>query len=99
MNCLGCGRRLYPRRCAVSARNRHGGRGLCVPCYEAKRNAGELDQFPRRTRRSADTVEDAEFLASTGLTRPQVARRLGMTENAIYQARKRVTQAHARSRA
>lgn len=97
MNCLECDQHLYPRRCSVPNRYRHGGRGLCQPCYVAKHRAGELDQFVRRTRPSIETVEDVEFLYSIGLTRLQAAQRLGITSDAIYRAQRRA-QAHAGNR-
>lgn len=94
MNCKRCDQHLYPRRCSVKNRYRHGGRGLCQPCYSFAHGAGLLDDFERRTRTSAETVAEVEFLYSTGLTRLEAAQRLGITSDAIYRAMRR-TRTHA----
>lgn len=72
--CLGCGR------------NETDARHLCRACYQWHRTHGTLDQFPRLTRRSADTVEDYEFLACDGYTRRLAAERLGITKKALEKA-------------
>ncbi len=93
-----CGRRIWSKRCSVANRFKHGGRGLCQPCYSRAHGAGEHADFERITRTSAETVAEVEFLYSIGLTRLQAAQRLGVTSDAIYRAYRR-TQTHARSRA
>lgn len=61
------------------------GRGLCHRCYYRAEVEGRLDDFPRVTRPSADTVEELEFLPP--MTTRQAARELGYhTPQALYRA-------------
>jgi hypothetical protein len=73
--------------CADCGRERnHEGRGLCSVCYYRHRHQGDLAQFPRTLLRSADTVEDYEFLARQGYTRALAAERMGITKKRLEKA-------------
>lgn len=71
-------------------------RGLCQTCYKLLRKTLEPDEFERQypptrkpqltANRIADVYED---LAEIGVTRAEVARKLGITENAVELALKR----------
>lgn len=93
-HCLACDRRIYPQRCSVPSKHKHAGRGLCSPCYAQANRDGTLLDFARITRPKADTLAEVEFLTSIGFTETEAARRLGITRDAVYQARRR-TQTHA----
>lgn len=88
-SCAKCGRDIYPRTWDVPNPSRHYGRGLCSADHQAARKSGELSDFVRGIRPSAETVEEVEFLCSAGLTRAQAAARLGVTEGAVCRARAR----------
>ncbi len=70
---------------------RHAGRNLCIRHYEQHERAGTLDQFPRATWRMEELVHDAELIRHRrpGWTWPQVAEALGVSFDALEQARTR----------
>lgn len=74
-------------------RAKHMARRLCRTCYEWARSNGKLFDFPMVKRTTADTVEEHDFLSSQGLSRDQIAARLGMKwpaiERAVYRHRAR----------
>lgn len=60
-------------------------RGRCGACYQRCRRQGA----PRRTLRREVVVEEAAFLAAQRLTRAQIAARLGIKPDSLYQAHRR----------
>lgn len=70
-------------------------RGLCDSCYEMHWKAGTLAQFPtkRVQRFRADFVVEYRHLRSYGLSRTDIAARLGMTRNAVDAAVRRAVAA------
>lgn len=97
-------RRLLARRRLVLVHARpatcHPGRpvnarGLCDSCYETHWKAKTLDQFPtKRTQRfRADFLAEYRHLSRYGLTRTEIAQRLGMTRNAVDAAVRRAVKA------
>lgn len=73
--------------CASCERERpNEGRGLCCACYYRHRQNGDLDRFPRVLWRSADLVEDWEFLARQGYTRQLAAERIGVAKKRLEKA-------------
>lgn len=81
------------RTCADCGRTMHiEGRGLCGACYWRHRQAGTIDDFPRRQLPARDLVEDYEFLRrSEGYTRRQAAERMGITLARLEKAIERET--------
>lgn len=76
MTCLECGR---PPRV----------RGLCRACYQRHWRAGNLAGLPRANYARAELLAEHAHLAADGVSRPEVARRLGMTDGGLYQALRR----------
>jgi len=72
-------------------------RGLCDSCYETHWKRGTLDQFPtKRTQRFRDDfIADYQHLRTYGLSRTEIAQRLGMTRNAVDAAYRRAVRAGA----
>lgn len=70
-------------------------RGLCGSCYETARRHGRLDEHPttRRVHTTAEFAAEFELLRGDGLTRPQIAARLGITRNAVDIAYRRAVAA------
>lgn len=70
-------------------------RGLCDSCYEMHWKAGTLAQFPtKRTQRfRADFLAEYRHLRSYGISRAEIAQRLGMTRNAVDAAVRRAVRA------
>jgi hypothetical protein len=64
-------------------------RGLCEPCYEHHRRNATLQQFPRSKRPTADFATDYDELRAQGLSRIQIAWRLGMRRNSVDAAYRR----------
>jgi hypothetical protein len=64
-------------------------RGLCPPCYSRRHRHGTHLDSPTRYRTRADVVDDYLVLRSRGITREQIAARLGMKTDALHQALKR----------
>lgn len=92
----------WPRPCADPActtevrprpapyRERHEARGLCAPCYYRHGRAGTLAEFPAFTWPAESLAFDAEIVRRREtLTWAQVADRLGVTADALDQARVR----------
>jgi hypothetical protein len=50
---------------------------------------GRLEDYPRLTRTREDVVEDTAFLAQRGLRRREIAQRLGLKPDSLYQAHRR----------
>lgn len=65
-------------------------RNLCCTCYDHHRCCGTLDQFPRKTWKAEELVSEADLLRSHGITREEVARRLGVKWASIIAARMRI---------
>jgi hypothetical protein len=63
-------------------------RHLCRSCYEVAWKRGTLHQHPaqKEQRCRADFVADYRLLRSLGLTRPEIAARLGMTKSGVNAA-------------
>lgn len=76
MNCVACDGRV----------RRHGGRGLCMRCYDAHDYAGTLVDFERSTHSCDDVLAEWELLRPHGHKRRDVAQRLGMTLAAFERA-------------
>ena len=68
-------------------------RGACRPCYERASRRGTLAEYPSAVRFRADFVPDYETLRGQGLTRIEIAGRLGMTRAAIDAAYSRAVRA------
>lgn len=71
-------------------------RGLCHSCYDWHYHRGSLDQFPRGTWPADELVAEAELLRKHGATRAEVAKRLGVSWNAVLAARGRLKRKAAR---
>jgi hypothetical protein len=63
--------------------------GLCGADYAAARRRDALEDYRRVYRRRADIVEDTAELAEQRLTRAEIARRLGLKPDSLYQAHRR----------
>jgi hypothetical protein len=63
--------------------------GLCGADYAAARRRDQLADYQRTYRRREDIVEDTAELAEQRLTRAQIAERLGLKPDSIYQAHRR----------
>jgi hypothetical protein len=64
---------------------RHHARGVCGACYQLQRRAGA----PRHTLRREVIVEETAFLARQCFTRAEIADRLGVKPDSLYQAHRR----------
>lgn len=83
-----CSAKIKPPRAAWFSR--HMGRGLCTSCYGLHRRQGTLDRFDRRIRPREDTYQEWQLLKSTGVTRAEAARRMGITVAALDGVRYRM---------
>lgn len=92
MNCLACGRRIFPQRNSPDPASRHIGRGLCSGCYDAHAYRGLHVDFERRTRSRDDVLSEWQLLRSEGHSKRQVAERLGMNLAAFNRALQRAAQ-------
>lgn len=72
------------------------GRGLCRTCYDCAYERGEHIDFPRRTRRAEDVVQDLRELQMQGCAKDEIAARMGLKWDSITRAALRLRQ---RSRA
>lgn len=68
---------------------RHGGRGLCSPCYSRASRDGTLLDFGRATLSRDDVLDDWEVLREQGYGRRVAAERLGMSLDAFDGALRR----------
>lgn len=84
--CLECGRRIFPQRCSVASRHKHGGRGLCKPCYGRLAQRGYLDDCPRLRRPSSERAKRWLEMKERGWTRAEAAAHMGITLAALEQA-------------
>lgn len=82
--CAGCGWHLHVRTQPGGVV--HNARGLCETCYSWATDAGKLDEYPRLTRPSADTLDAWRSLAALGCTRADAARVVGMSYGAFSRA-------------
>ncbi|MFD2421626.1 hypothetical protein [Amycolatopsis pigmentata] len=65
-------------------------RGLCRTCHAYHRNKGTLDErYPRTYRRDLDTIENYQKLSTRGLSRAEIAERLGLTYGGLTSALRR----------
>jgi hypothetical protein len=78
--CAWCG---GPRDDGRADGRRHGGRGLCDPCYGAARRGGTLDQWPAERAPVAEVVEDIRLMISAGESTERVAARMGRSPGAL----------------
>lgn len=79
-----------PAPCAQCGRMRPvASRGLCSECYGPLYERGEHIDFPRRTRRAEDVVQDLHELLSQGCTKEEIVARMGMQWQSILCAVRR----------
>lgn len=68
------------------------GRGLCGACYDHAFTRGEHIDYPRRTRRAEDVLQDLRELQAQGCTKAEICARLGMKWDSITRALLRLKQ-------
>lgn len=70
-------------------------RGMCRSCYETARNKGTLDQHPTRRPQTKRDIFLADYthLKRYGLSDHEIANRIGMTKDALAQAKRRARKA------
>ena len=73
----------------------HYARGLCTGCYDHHRDYGTLHRFPRMKRPTTEFATDYAELRTQGLSRTQIAWRLGMRRNSVDAAYRRAVAAGA----
>lgn len=61
-------------------------RRLCPTCWVRIRNTDELADYPRVTRTSDEVIEEWQVLSAYGMSKREVAARLGMTYAAFDRA-------------
>jgi hypothetical protein len=92
--CGACGCELLPNSPAMPKVHRHGGRGLCLACYNSHQNRGLHLSFDRVTRPRAQVLDAWEL---HGGDKWAAARALSMTvpalERALQRARRRQEEA------
>jgi hypothetical protein len=86
VTCLECGNRIYPQRCSVKSKHKHGGRGLCQPCYGRATRQGYLNDCPRLTVSSAERTKQWLDMKERGWTRTEAAAQMGISLAALEQA-------------
>lgn len=72
------------RRC--NNRRRLEARGLCSACYTTATRGGQLADYPRTYWRTADLLEEHDFLARQGMSLDEIADRLGLKPHTVYDA-------------
>lgn len=65
-------------------------RGLCPRCYDGAYRNGTVNQYARTTWPAKDLVAEADALREAGMRRDDIARRLGVTWDAVIHARMRL---------
>lgn len=76
--CARCG-----KKCPVAAR------GMCLRCYGYLYDRGQHVDFPRRSHRAEDVVQDLHELLSQGCTKEEIVARMGMQWQSILCAVRR----------
>lgn len=90
--CLRCDSDMYGHhQDPVPGQKRYGRRGLCKGCAtRIERRHGNLHLYPRRTSQADVVLEDAMIYARRGMTRHEVAEKLGYTStDSLYQVFRR----------
>jgi len=87
--CGACGRELLPNNPQIPKVHRHGGRGLCLPCYSAHQHRGLHLNFQRISRPRALVLETWELHRRD---KWEAARALSMTVPALERALQRARQ-------
>lgn len=72
--------------CGCGERGGIKGRGLIERCYNRMQWHGDLADYPRRTRRIEDVLDDYKLLRQDGYTLAQMAARIGMSRTALERA-------------
>lgn len=70
-------------------------RDLCRRCYQRSLWNDEHIDFPRRTRRAEDVVQDLRELQAQGCTKDEIVARMGMKWDSIMRAVTRLRQRRA----
>lgn len=89
MNCAHCCAPMTTHTHRVSGLPYHAGRGLCHRCYWHLSNRGELDTYERKGWPRAALLAEWDLLRADGVARPAAAERIGVTDEALYQAIRR----------
>jgi hypothetical protein len=64
----------------------HSARYLCAGCYSWAEYHDVLGDYPPVKRQAAEIAEEYEFLAQQGLSRDQIAERLGLKRKSMERA-------------
>lgn len=72
MTCVRCNRRLLYSR------------GLCATCYSWAHRHGTLADYERKIRPRDETLREYDFLSGQGLTRKEIAEKLGIKDDSLY---------------
>jgi hypothetical protein len=92
--CRRCERPMLTPRAAVgSGQRRHGGRGLCDPCFRGLTPDQRAD-FERNTRTRDEVLDDYDPLRRQGYHRRDIAERIGMSVDALEQCLRRARRDH-----
>lgn len=86
--CADCGYPLAPKSVGPVGEGvrRHAGRGRCGLCRYRRLRDGTWADVPRPSRTNAEVVEDYRLLRPMGLSRREVAERMGMSLVALDRA-------------
>lgn len=71
----------------------HRGRGLCRPCYDHECRFGDVTRWGRLSFTREEVLAEYAVLRPLGLTHREIARRLGMSLDALGQALTRARRA------
>lgn len=67
----------------TDSRTSHKGRGLCKRCWHQHDRNGTLDLFERLTYTHEERLADIMLLMGTGLSRREIAMRMGVSKDCI----------------
>lgn len=79
-----------PRQCAACGRVKLiAGRELCDCCYQMARKRGTAIDFPTKSRKGVDTIQDVAEMAARRVNKDEVIERLGMAWHSIVAVHRR----------